>query len=83
MSSRYQIKRLWNGIAPILTTNLIETGVVEAAANDSLTLAAVTAFDRYTNSSLTSTAAAQDVDASSANNLGALSPSSQASKRRT
>eukprot|EP00984_Skeletonema_dohrnii_P028596 scaffold18651_cov70-Skeletonema_dohrnii-CCMP3373.AAC.3 len=80
MSSRYQIKRLWNGIAPILTTNLIETGVVEAAANDSLTLAAVTAFDRYTNSSLTSTAAAQDVDAASpANNRRRRRrPSSQA-----
>jgi len=79
MSSRYQIKRLWNGIAPILTTNLIETGVVEAAANDSLTLAAVTAFDRYTNSSLTSTAAVQDVDASSANNRRRRRrPSSQA-----
>eukprot|EP00984_Skeletonema_dohrnii_P017389 scaffold7899_cov84-Skeletonema_dohrnii-CCMP3373.AAC.2 len=79
MSSRYQIKRLWNGIAPILTTNLIETGSVEAAANDSLTLAAVTAFDRYTNSSLTSTTAAQDVDASPANNRRRRRrPSSQA-----
>ena len=68
MSSRYQINRLWNGIAPILTTNLIEAGVIEAAANESLTLAAVTAFDRYTNSSLTSTAAAQEVDSSSPTN---------------
>ena len=67
MSRRYQINRLWNGIAPILTTNLIEAGVIEAAANESLTLAAVTAFDRYTNSSLTSTTAAQEVDSSPTN----------------
>ncbi|KAL7493414.1 hypothetical protein ACHAWT_002428, partial [Skeletonema menzelii] len=66
MSSRYQINRLWNGVAPILTTNLIEAGIVDAAANESLTLAAVTAFDRYTKSSQTSsTAAAQEVDSSS------------------
>jgi uncharacterized protein (TIGR02466 family) len=64
MSSRYQIKRLWNGIAPILTTNLIETGVVAAALNESLTQAAVTAFDRYTNS----TPGTSSSDASAANN---------------
>ena len=64
-----QINRLWDGIAPILTTNLIEAGVIEAAANESLNLAALTAFDRYTNSSLTSPAApAQDIDSSSSTN---------------
>ena len=68
MSSRYQINRLWDGIAPILTTNLIEAGVIGAAANEQLTLAATTAFDRYTKSSLTSTATAQDIDSSSSTN---------------
>lgn len=70
MSSRYQINRLWDGIAPILTTNLIEAGVIGAAANEQLTLAAVTSFDRYTKSSLTSpaAAAAQDIDSSSSTN---------------
>mmetsp|Transcript_19709 Transcript_19709/g.28076 ORF Transcript_19709/g.28076 Transcript_19709/m.28076 type:complete len:310 (+) Transcript_19709:172-1101(+) len=68
MGCRYQIKRLWNGIAPILTTNLIEAGVVEAAANESLSLSAVSAFDRYTNSPLTSPAAAKELDASPTNN---------------
>lgn len=72
MSCRYQINRLWNGIAPILTTNLIEAGVIEAAANESLTCSAVTAFDRYTNySPLTSpaaAAAAQELDAFPTNN---------------
>ncbi len=68
MSRRYQINRLWSGVAPILTTNLIEAGVVETAANESLTRSAVTAFDRYTNSPLTSPAAAQELDASPTNN---------------
>ena len=70
MSSRYQLNRLWDGIAPILTTNLIEAGVIGAAANESLSLAAVAAFDRYTKSSLTSPAAApaQDIDSSSSTN---------------
>ena len=46
---RYEIKRPWNCIAPILTTNLIDAGVISATANESLTQAAVAAFDRYTN----------------------------------
>lgn len=62
MSCRFQIKRLWNGIAPILTTNLVETGLIDAASNEFLTQAAVAAFDRYTNSMRTSSAA---VDADS------------------
>jgi hypothetical protein len=44
MSCRFQIKRLWNGIAPILTTNLVETGLIDAASNEFLTQAAVAAF---------------------------------------
>lgn len=68
MSSRYQMNRLWNGIAPILTTNLIERGVVDAASNESLTEVAVAAFDQYTNSTMASSAAASEVDASPANN---------------
>ncbi len=77
MSYRYQINRLWNGIAPILTTNLIDAGGVEVAANESLTLSAVTAFDRYTYSP--AAAAAQEVDASPTNNRRRRRrPSSQA-----
>ncbi len=69
MGNRYQISRLWNGVAPILTTNLIENGVVDAASNDLLTQAAVEAFDRYTNSAtLPSSSSHQEVDTASNNN---------------
>ena len=62
MGNSYQISRLWNGIAPILTTNLIENGVVDAVSNDLLTQAAVEAFDRYTNSATLPSSSHQEVD---------------------
>lgn len=74
MGNRYQISRLWNGVAPILSTNLIENGFVDAASNDSLTQAAVDAFDRYTNSdsatlpSSSSSSSHEDVDTASNKN---------------
>jgi uncharacterized protein (TIGR02466 family) len=70
MGNSYQISRLWNGVAPILTTNLIENGVVDVASNDLLTQAAVEAFDRYTNSATLPSSSHQEVvdDATSNNN---------------
>ncbi len=72
MGNRYQISRLWNGVAPILSTNLIENGVVDAVSNDSLTQAAVDAFDRYTNSDSatlpSSSSSHQEVDTASIKN---------------
>jgi hypothetical protein len=40
------IRNLW-GVAPVMTRNMLETGLVDAAFNESLTNAAVMAFDRY------------------------------------
>ncbi|VEU34213.1 unnamed protein product [Pseudo-nitzschia multistriata] len=45
-SSGYLVRNLWNA-APVLTTNLLETGLVDTAFNASLAKAAVTAFDDY------------------------------------
>ena len=48
--SPYELRRLWNGTAPILTTNLLNSGSVDALFNDVLTGVAVSAFDKFTNS---------------------------------
>jgi uncharacterized protein (TIGR02466 family) len=40
------LRRLWN-VAPIWTTNLLETGLINAAFNTNLTLAVLKAFDLY------------------------------------
>mmetsp|Transcript_12437 Transcript_12437/g.26468 ORF Transcript_12437/g.26468 Transcript_12437/m.26468 type:complete len:316 (-) Transcript_12437:16-963(-) len=47
--STYQICRLWEGAATILTTNLLESGVVHHQFNHLLTQVAVAAFDDFTN----------------------------------
>jgi len=49
MSINYQIKRLWASSVPILTVNILESGVVDRNFNDALTDAALKAFDSYTN----------------------------------
>ena len=43
-----QIHRLWNGITPILTINLVDAGIVDASFNEVLTYVAVKAFDEFT-----------------------------------
>ena len=48
--SPYELHRLWNGTAPILTTNLLNSGSVDALFNNVLTGVAVSAFDKFTNS---------------------------------
>lgn len=45
-SARYTIRRLWDAV-PVLTTNLLETGLVDQNFNDSLTRSALKAFDIY------------------------------------
>ena len=45
--SHYQVRRLWNGIAPILSTNLVDTGLVDASFNEELTRVANAAFDEF------------------------------------
>lgn len=47
-SSKYVVRNLWN-IAPLLTTNLVNSGLVDTVFNTTLTKAAVTAFDDYTS----------------------------------
>ncbi len=62
-SSKYVVRNLWN-VAPVLTTNLVKTGLVDNAFNATLARAAVSAFDDFTSirrgKSLSST---QDVGA--------------------
>lgn len=47
MSINYQLTRLWSGTVPILTTNLLDTGIVDTKFNKILSQAAVKAFDEY------------------------------------
>eukprot|EP00532_Pseudo-nitzschia_australis_P001072 CAMPEP_0168182940 /NCGR_PEP_ID=MMETSP0139_2-20121125/12171_1 /TAXON_ID=44445 /ORGANISM="Pseudo-nitzschia australis, Strain 10249 10 AB" /LENGTH=315 /DNA_ID=CAMNT_0008103923 /DNA_START=146 /DNA_END=1090 /DNA_ORIENTATION=- len=47
-SSKYVVRNLWNA-APVLTTNLLDMGLVDTTFNTTLTRAAVTAFDEYTS----------------------------------
>ncbi|KAL3782391.1 hypothetical protein HJC23_005439 [Cyclotella cryptica] len=43
--SHYQVQKLWNGVTPILSTNLVNAGIVDPTFNDVLTRVAVAAFD--------------------------------------
>lgn len=52
--SGHQLRRLWGNAVPILSTNLLESGLVDAKFNSVLTQAAVAAFDKF----LTSTSSA-------------------------
>ena len=45
-SSKYAARNLWN-VAPVLTTNLVRTGLVDNKFNATLTKSAVSAFDEY------------------------------------
>ena len=51
MSINYRIKRLWDGSVPILTANIIESGIVDRNFNTALNDAALKAFDTFTNTS--------------------------------
>ena len=46
---RQKARRLWGGAATILTTNILETRLIDSKFNDLLTQAAVSAFDDFTN----------------------------------
>ena len=50
-SPRYMIRNLWN-VAPVLKTNLVTTGLVDHAFNETLKRAAVMAFEEYTSTRL-------------------------------
>ena len=54
MSINYQLTRLWSGTVPILTTNLLDTGIVDTQFNKILSQTAVKAFDDYINKNTTS-----------------------------
>ena len=54
MSINYQLTRLWSGTVPILTTNLVDTGIVDTQFNKILSQTAVKAFDDYINKNTTS-----------------------------
>lgn len=45
-SSKYVVRNLWNK-APVLTTNLVDIGLVDAKFNANLMKAAVTSFDEF------------------------------------
>lgn len=42
----YQLRRLWGNV-PILTTNLLESGLIDSKVNDALTAVAVSAFNNF------------------------------------
>ena len=48
MRNIYQLRRLWDGAATILTANLLESGAVDPTFNDVLSRVAVAAFDGFT-----------------------------------
>eukprot|EP01082_Thalassiosira_pseudonana_P003368 g2518.t1 g2518 contig12:277885-278814(-) len=73
--ARHQIQRLW-GVAPILTSNFREAGVVNSEFNNVLTRAAMEAFDDFTNS----TVVQNDRGSSSSTKRDSISPN--ASRRR-
>jgi len=62
MSINYQMYRLWGGSVPILTANILESGIVDRNFNDTLTDAALKAFDTYTNNTSSSTSNNQHDD---------------------
>ena len=51
MPINYQLNRLWGGSAavPILTANILESGIVDRNFNKKLSNAAIGAFDTFTN----------------------------------
>lgn len=58
--SRYHLRRLWGSAVPILSTNLLDSGVVDASFNDVLTEAAVAAFNDFTKTSSSAPSANQE-----------------------
>ena len=54
MSINYQIKRLWASSVPILTANILESGIIDKNFNKKLTDAAISSFNNYSNTSSTS-----------------------------
>lgn len=77
-SDMYQINRLWGGVVPILSTNLLDAGLVGSEFNVLLTKGAVTAFDDYTAASSSSLAGNTD----EVSPTGVPLPSSATRRRR-
>jgi len=80
MSINYRIKRLWDGSVPILTANIIESGIVDRNFNTALNDAALKAFDTFTNTSSSNNQHDEVLPSSTSN--GDMLPSSSGGGRR-